>query len=61
MRIGWILSGNKNVAGARIQGWNMHEEFLKRKISSKIISFDHYNYDLRFTKKRNRQNFKRRI
>lgn len=37
MKIGWILSGNKGVAGARIQGWNMHKEFLKRKINSEII------------------------
>ena len=49
-KIGWILSGSKNVAGARIQGWNMHEEFLKRGISSEIISFNHYNYDLKFSR-----------
>lgn len=51
MKVGWILSGNKKVAGARIQGWNMHEEFIKKGINSEIISFDHYNYDLRFSKK----------
>lgn len=50
MKIGWILSGNKNVAGARIQGWNMHEEMLKMKIKSEIISSDHYNYNLNFSK-----------
>ena len=51
IKIGWILSGSKNIAGARIQGWNMHEEFLKRGISSEIISFRHFNYDLKFSKK----------
>lgn len=50
IKIGWILSGSKNVAGARIQGWNMHEEFLKKRINSEVISFKHYNYDLKFTK-----------
>ena len=50
-KIGWILSGSKNIAGARIQGWNMHEEFLKKDIPSEIISYNHYNYDLKFTKK----------
>lgn len=50
-KIGWILSGSKNVAGARIQGWNMHKEFLKRGISSEIISFKHFNYDLKFSKR----------
>ena len=51
MKIGWILSGNKNIAGARIQGWNMHEYLLQKGIQSEIISFNHYNYDLKFTKK----------
>ncbi len=50
MKIGWILSGNKNIAGARIQGWNMHEYLLQKGIQSEIISFNHYNYDLKFTK-----------
>ena len=50
-KVGWILSGSKNIAGARIQGWNMHEEFLKRGISSEVISFKHFNYDLKFSKK----------
>ena len=51
MKIGWILSGSKNVAGARIQGWNMHEQCLRKGIDSEIISFKHYDYDLKFTKK----------
>ncbi len=51
IKIGWILSGSKNIAGARIQGWNMHEEFLKRGINSEIISSKNYNYDLNLTKK----------
>jgi len=50
-KIGWILSGDENVAGARIQGWNMHKEFLKRNIYSEIISFNHYDYNLRYSKK----------
>lgn len=37
MKIGWILSGNKDVAGARIQGWNIHKKLRKRGYSSEIL------------------------
>ena len=50
LKVGWILSGSRNTAGARIQGWNVHDEFIKNGINSEIISSKHFNYDLQFTK-----------
>lgn len=37
MKIGWILSGGKGVAGARIQGWNMHTYFSEKGIETEIL------------------------
>ena len=37
MRLGWILNGNREVAGARIHGWNMHEILKERGYESEII------------------------
>ena len=37
MKIGWILWGDKTVASARIQGWNVHDLFVNKGINSKII------------------------
>ena len=52
MKIGWILSGGKDVAGARIQGWNMHEYLLKSGIDSEIISGpETMNTDFHFSKR----------
>lgn len=47
MKIGWILSGNRHIAGARLQGFLMHEEFLRRGISSEIIYYpEHHDVDV---------------
>jgi glycosyltransferase involved in cell wall biosynthesis len=37
MKIGWILSGNENVAGARIQGWNVHRILKQKGYVSEIL------------------------
>lgn len=55
MKIGWILSGSRNVAGARIQGWNMHDYFIKKGINSEIIRSDFFNYELNLTKEEVKQ------
>lgn len=39
MKIGWILSGNRDVAGARIQGWNIHERLKNKGYDSEILYF----------------------
>ena len=52
MRIGWILSGGKDVAGARIQGWNMHKYFINQDIYSEVLSDpSEMNTDFHFSKK----------
>ena len=52
MKIGWILSGGKGVAGARIQGWNMHEYFISKEIDSEVlIGPAEMNTDFYLTKK----------
>ena len=52
MKIGWILSGNKDVAGARIQGWNMHKYFINQDIYSEVLSDpSEMNTDFHFSKK----------
>jgi len=42
MKLGWILSGNKDVAGARIHGWNIHNSlesatFKYKNLQSNIL------------------------
>lgn len=49
MKIGWVLSGNRHIAGARLQGFLMHEEFLRRGIDSSILHYpEHYDTDVPF-------------
>ena len=55
MKIGWLLSGSRNTAGARIQGWNMHDYFLGKGINSEIIRSNFHNYKLNLTKEEIRQ------
>ena len=50
LKIGWLLSGSRNTAGARIQGWNMHDCFVRKGINSEIIRSDFHNYELNLTK-----------
>lgn len=52
IKIGWILSGNRYIAGARLQGFLMHEEFVRRGIDSAILHFpEHYDTSVSFTEK----------
>ena len=37
MKVGWILYGNRDSAGNRIQGWNMHDFLLQQGVDSRII------------------------
>jgi len=55
MKIGWILSGSRNTAGARIQGWNMHDYFISQGIHSEIISHNFFNYELNLSKEEIKQ------
>ncbi|MBW2983263.1 glycosyltransferase family 4 protein [Candidatus Woesearchaeota archaeon] len=50
MRIGWILNGNRQVAGARIHGWNMHETLKKRGYDSDIIHAEGFSTRFQLTK-----------
>lgn len=38
LSVGWLLVGDERVASARIHGWNMHHELLRRGLRSEVIN-----------------------
>ncbi len=51
MKVGWITYGNRNVGGARIQCYNMHNFLLEKGVDSEILYAEKwYSNEFHFTK-----------
>lgn len=51
LKLGWIITGTIDVAGARLHGWTMHNYFLQNKLLSHLcFASKGYQNHLKFTK-----------
>lgn len=48
-RIGWILAGDYSLASSRLQGYRIHEYFVKSGIDSRIIATGFMHHDTRYS------------
>lgn len=49
LRIGWILAGDYSLASSRLQGYRIHEYFVKSGIDSRIMATNFMHYDTRYS------------